>query len=68
MELLHKDLGSVASVDLEVVDGALVAAVKVPFIAVLEALAVKAKAAIPGVVDDALFDAVIAALKLEFTK
>lgn len=68
MDIITKDLGGFASAEVDVIDGAIIASIKVPFLSLLEVAAAKAKLAIPGVVDDVLFDAVIAAVKAEFAK
>ena len=68
MDIITKDLGGFASAEIDLLDGAIVASIKIPFISLLEAAAAKAKLAIPGGVDDVLFDAVIAAVKAEFAK
>jgi hypothetical protein len=68
MDIITKDIGGFATAEIDVLDGAVVASIKVPFIALLEAAAAKAKLAIPGGVDDVLFDSVIAAVKAEFGK
>ncbi len=68
MQIVHTNLGNIGEADVEVKDGALVASIKVPFIALLDGLAAKAKAAIPGQIDDAIFDLVLSALKAELAK
>lgn len=68
MEILHENLGNIAVVDVSLSGGGLKASLEIPLVALLEAAAVKAKAAIPGQIDDVFFDLVIAALKAEFSK
>lgn len=68
MDLIHKDLGQYAKADLVLKEGSLVASISVPVIALMDELAAKVKAAIPGQVDDAIIDLVMAAAKAELLK
>lgn len=67
MEFIDKQLGPV-HVDVGFKEGALVAEVKLPLSDLLDQLAAKVKAAIPGQIDDAIIDVVVAALKAELLK
>jgi hypothetical protein len=67
MEIVGKQLGPVA-LDLSLKDGALVGEVKLPVVELLDLGAAKVKAAIPGQIDDAVIDVVVAALKAELLK
>lgn len=67
MELLQKQLGPVA-LDLAIKEGKFVVSGELPLIALMDALADKVKAAIPGKVDDAIIDLVMSTAKAELMK
>lgn len=68
MNLIHKDLGSYASIDGKLENGKLSFAIESPLIELLEPAKEKAKALIPGTFDDALIEMFWGYLKAELSK
>ncbi len=68
MEILQKDLGKFAKVDIALKDGALEAVVSVPVIALVKEAAELAKAKIPGTIDDMVIDAILAEVQVLLAK
>lgn len=68
MEILQKDLGKYAKVDIALKDGALQASISVPVIALVKEAAVVAKAKIPGSIDDMVIDAILAEVEVLLAK
>lgn len=62
-ELAHKDLSGWAEVKVALEDGKLIASVELPVWEKFEEAIEKAKAAIPGKIDDALWDGIKATIK-----
>ncbi len=67
MEFLDKQLGPV-HLEIGIKEGGLAVEVSLPIVALLDLGAAKVKAAIPGQIDDAVIDVVVAALKAELLK
>jgi hypothetical protein len=68
MELVQKDLGKYAKVDVAVEAGALKASISVPVIGLVKEAADLAKAKIPGTIDDMVIDAILAELTVLLAK
>jgi hypothetical protein len=67
-EIVHKELGEFAGVDVKIEAGKLIASAQINLDALIDAGVAKAKAAIPGQVDDAIFDMIAAKIKEELNK
>lgn len=72
MELIQKDLGALAKLDLALEGGVLIAKESISIIPIIldwiDKGAASVKATIPGQVDDAIIDLVVSTLKAELAK
>ena len=68
MDIIEKQLGKFANVQLDLVGGALVAKLEVPVIALVKEAALVVKAKIPGTIDDMIIDALLAEVEALLNK
>jgi len=68
MDIIEKQLGKYANVQLDLVGGALVAKLEVPVIALVKEAALVVKAKIPGTIDDMIIDALLAEVEALLAK
>lgn len=68
MDIIEKQLGKYANVQLDLVAGALVAKLEVPVIALVKEAALVVKAKIPGTIDDMIIDALLAEVEALLAK